>query len=608
MPKVAKVVISSFLDKEFDYIFSPGLEVCAGMRVLVDFNGTRRLGIVTGLATHSKIKRLKPVIEVLDKTPSLSQEQLSFAQRLSGIYPYPKGEFIFMMLPSYIKRVRQYDHRDAAGESTSRWPKLAGPCSVNLPQENIFAKADTFSERYSLWKQAVRQSLETGSVLVCFPQLSYLLKAKQIIEKDFPGKVRVINSRQKEKEHFCNWQNSRANTLILGTRMSIFYYPQDLKLIVVEEENNSSYFQEEKPFYHLLDVAFLLSSFKSVRLVLSGDLPSLGTYDLIKRKRVSLKEIPGSQRKIKIVETGRFKQRGVIGPVLSELLRKIIQDNKKGVVLWNRKGFSKVISCSSCAHVFKCEHCTGFLQMSLNPREGVCPYCQRKVSLPQVCNYCKKGYLKSLGYGIERVGLVLKKIFPEARIDNWPQRSHNSQIILSTSKILSYLYEQKLFDTVFVLDADSFLARADYSTTFNAFIYFKQLSFLFKDAVYIFTGNINYYLFECLNSPWQKFYDLELASRKKLNLPPFGLVAKIILRAKDKNRLLKRSEDLYNRLEKRFPEVYGPFQENPFRLRDKFRYSLIVKTKRDFSHRKALKEEVRNFRTGSSLHLAAILQ
>lgn len=608
MYKIIKVVVAISLDKEFDYYFNPELRISRGMRVLVDFNGRKRVAIVVGLPKSSKIKKLKPVIKVLDQEPLLSQEQIDFAKELSKVYPYSRGEFLFMMLPSYLKKATGYNYKNTTDKIPS---KVLEPADLNESkhwEKNVFIKADDFLKRYSLWKDAVSRELNKGSVLICFPQLSYLLKAKQIIDKDFPNRVRVICSQNKEKDIFFNWEKTRNKTLMLGTRMSIFYYPYDLGLIIVEEENNACYFQEEKPFYHLLDVAFLLARLKKIKLILSGDFPSLYTYNRIKRKQIFLKESVNLPKTIKIIDTGRFKQKTVISPILSELLRKMLKDDKRGVVLWNKKGFSRVISCSSCGHVFKCEHCSAFLQLSLKSKEGICPYCQKKASLPKVCNYCQSGYLKNSGYGIERVGLILKKMFPEAKVSDWQDKDSKSQIILSTSKILSHLYDREVFDLGFVLDADSFLARTDYNATFSAFIYFKQLSFLFRDALYIFTNNRNYYLFEQLNEQWNKFYDLELSFRKKLNLPPFGLVAKLTLRAKDKNKLLKRAEDLYNKLEAKSQEVYGPFQENPFRLRDKFRYSLIVKTKRGLAYRKVLKEEIKKFRTFSSLNLSAILQ
>ena len=148
---------------------------------------------------------------------------------------------------------------------------------------------------------------------------------------------------------------------------------------------------------------------------------------------------------------------------------------------------------------------------------------------------------------------------------------------------------------------------AEYSATFKAYLYFKKLSLLFTDRLYLFTYNRPYYLFDFLNRPWQEFYDEELSLRKKLSLPPYGLLAKITLRSTDQKKLFTSSQSLYNRLQALFAEVYGPFEEYPFKLRDKYRYSLIVKTKRTHQARKAIIQGLNAVRS-SSLRLAIILQ
>jgi len=605
MIRIAKVVVSISLDKEFDYSCPPGLEIKRGMRVLVDFNHTRRTGIVVAIVSESNILKLKPIIDVLDFEALLDDERLNFAKKLSDSYPYSQGEFLFMMIPPYLKKPRKLKKEEKKGDSSLFLKKLA------LQREKrrcpLFLKADSFLERYQFWKGIVREKLKKGSVLICFPQLTYLESARAIISTDFPDQVKVIQSQEKEKEFFSNWQTSREGSLILGTRVAIFYYPSDLELIIVEEENSPYYFQEEKPYHNLLDVAHSLSDLKKVELILSSDYPSLATYKGIEDGKIKLIDRGGPCRNVNVINLPEFSKNKIIGPVLIELLRKAIQDNKRAVILWNRKGFARVISCSSCGHIFKCEHCSSFLQSSLKSEEGVCPYCQKNYALPKICSQCNNGYLKSKGYGIQRIESTLKRVFPEARIDNSSDVSSSTQIALWTSKILSHPDESSKFDRGFVLDADLFLNHIDYETTFNAFLYLKKLLFLFRDSFYVFTRHKDYYLFKHLNASWRDFYESELKFRRRSQLPPFRLIAKITLRSKNKKALLKRIKDLYNRLEKRYGEVYGPFEEKPFKLRDKFRCSIIVKAEQDSRSREIIKEEIKGFRT-SSIQMAVSLR
>ncbi|UCD15753.1 MAG: hypothetical protein JSV34_01520 [Candidatus Omnitrophota bacterium] len=596
--KVAKVVLPIALDKDFDYSIPSDLEVRKGDRVLVNFGGSRRVAIVVDLKKESVIKHLKPLIEVLDSC--LTCENIEFARKLSKLYPYAMGEFLFMMMPPSLKRVSRSLLKQPAYE-TSR--------QISRRVSNIFIKRDSFPQRYSIWKEKVKEKLKQGSVLICFPQLTYLKEAKKIIDKDFAGGVRLVYSQQSQKELFINWQQTRNNALILGTRVALFYYPGDLNLIVVEEENSPYYFQEEKPFYHLLDVVGLLSKMKEIDVILSADYPALSTYKLIEEKKTSLNslKLKEGRPQIKVVDISGVRQR-VITPIFQELLRKNIRDGRRIVVIWNRKGFGSYLSCLGCGHILKCERCSGLLQVSLKEdNAGLCPYCAKKTVVPKICNKCNSGYIKTFGLGIERIEVILKRIFPEVKIGKWQEGAADAQVILATSKILSSLYCGYNFDVGFLLDADSFFSRPDYEATFNAFIYVKQLSLFLKEALYVFTRNANHYLFENLCGNWQDFYGYELGLRRELRLPPFGNIIKIILRDKNENKLLKKSQALYNRLKNKKLEVYGPLAEVPFKLRGNFRYSLIIKGKKGYYLRKLLKEEIKNLRR-THVKLAVIIR
>jgi len=609
--KLVKVTIPISLDKDFDYYYSGSQPLRQGVRVLVDFNGKKQVGIVLGLKNYDKskgnivpsvnifgrVKQLKPIIDVLDVSFSLTYEQVSLSELLSNFYSYPKGDFLSMMLPAYLRRPNKLDLR--LGEACRR--------DKESHFSGEFIKGVGFLERYSIWKAIVKEKLLSGSVLICFPQLSYLEAALKIIENDFDEKIVVMHSKKTEKQIMEGWKVSRQKTLILGTRLSLFYYPDDLNLIVIEEENDHCYFQEEKPFYHLRDIALMISQRKGIKCLLCDNYPSLLAYQMIKKNSLILREKKGPESRIKVVKLTGYSKGRVISPVLLNILGKVIKRDRRVVVIWNRKGFGKTAFCSHCGYVFKCSRCSSFLQLSLKSREGICPHCQQKVIISQICNKCNSGYVKVSGWGIEKIESILRKNFPEARIDSWEERSLNSQIVLSTSKILSSLYKQETFDTGIVLDIDGALSYPGYQVTFDAFLYLKKLECFFKDCLYVLTGNGDYYLFQSLSGSWEKFYQSELSFREALRLPPSFGIGKIILRSEDESILLKTINNLHDRLEKKNDHVYGPFKEKPFKLRGKYRYSLVIKSKEKENFRENIKAEIKSIR-GSKMQLAIIFE
>jgi primosomal protein N' (replication factor Y) (superfamily II helicase) len=585
--KVAKIILPSVLNKEFDYTYSDrGL--CPGVRVLIDFRGKKRWGLVVETSRESNFSRLKSVIKVLDKGPLLNSQHFEFARALSRLYPYAYGEFLLMMVPPFLKTVKSYE-LDLSFPGDLGRSGSAGALKKSAPKR-IFVKANYFKERYRLWRGEVKEALSKGSVLICFPQLSYLQQARQIIEADFKDNLVVLHSKLTSKELSEAFKRSRRKALLLGTRVSLFYYPLDLSLLIVEEENSPYYFQEEKPYHRLFDAAVTLCDIRENDLIASADHPSLSMYTALERSRFQLNEAPDKEKTIAVIDYDRTLKQGVINPVAREILQRAFDNGKRIVVIWNRKGFASGVICSHCRDVFQCRHCSGFLQMLASSEEALCPHCHRKVTLPKVCPKCRNGYFRGGAWGIERVSGAIRKIFPQIRVADWSKKTPQSECVLATSEILSTLYGESEFDQGLVLDADGVVMRVDYDATFKAFIYFKKLSLLCGEKLHVCTHNKEYYLYEYLNRHWRDFYNQELKIRQVLSLPPYGLLIKIVVRSPRENSLLKNVEKLYNELKNYFPDIYGPLKLAPFKLRDQYRYSLIMKAEKSFKTREIIKQ------------------
>lgn len=570
--RIAKVIFPIALNREFDYLIPQNLIIRPGMRVIIDFRGRKKLGFIIGTCETSKFNRLKSIIETIDTDIILGEKHLKFAQQLTNHYFYNMGEFIFMMLPKPLRTLKKTNQPILL-------PKIE---RISVPpQKTTYIKGDTIFSRYPYYKKTILENLKNGSVILCFPQRSYIEALQTTIKNDFPKHV-VIHSNLSEKDILMRWIESREKSLIIGTRVSLFYFPQDLQQIIIEEENNPHYFQEEKPFYHLVDVAKILQETLKIPLTLCGNYPMFTDYPQIKNKTIELIETDNNKSApAKVIDITTYRKKGFLHPLVIELLRRNIEENKKSVVLYNRKGFASYISCSSCKYTYTCSRCSSFLQVSLeNTRIGVCPYCHQETLLPEICTECNNGYIKNFGAGIERISLRLKKIFPEAKIDQWETHNKESQIIIATSKILSDIYSKppQTYQTGFLLDIDTYLSHIDYETTMHNFFYIKKLLYFFTEALYIFTRNHAHALFKHLDQPWQMLYENEQKYREELKIPPFGKIIKIVLRHNNKNHLSKKAKDLYNNIKKFTDWVYGPLQETPFQLRGMFRLALVVKT------------------------------
>lgn len=603
--KIAKVVFNLNVDKEFDYFIPESMDAREGFRVWVEFNRSRRIGLITKIGKTSKFKELKPVLEVLDKKPTLSKEHINFAKKLREKYPSAYGEFVFMMIPEVLRR-RKKNVEDIPGALPFAKPKDKN--------EIFLIMAGNISERIKVYKEKLKDNLKKGSVIICLPSISYLDFIKDSLTKEFSADLVVFHSYQKSKEFLTNWIKAKqGKKLILGMRGALFYYPLDLSLVVIEEEASPYYFHPEKPYYVLFDIAYLLYKHKSIDLILSTDYPTLDVFKLMTEEKLKLRQKERKNKPIEIVRAKTIvyrKQASGLNPLIEELIRKNLEEDKKMIIFYNRRGFCSIIRCSSCGYVYRCPRCLSSLKLSLKEEKAVCMWCNYKESVGSLCKICNSGYITNFGMGIEKLERQLSRHFSHVKINTIEEAAPDSRILLSTYAVLDSpaLLKRTGVDVGFVLDSDYFLSRIDFEASLRLYIYLKRLSFLVKEKVCVFTLNPDHYLWEKINSPWREIYEKEVYLRKEASLPPYIHLAKITLRDNDKNRLLKKVHQLYNILSRNDSlNVFGPVEEIPFKLRGKFHYSLIVKAENRSILRNELKTKVEPFRRGS-VKMAIVLK
>lgn len=593
--KIAKVVFNLGMDKSFDYLIPQGNSIRIGSRVWVEFNRKKRVGIVIKVVKSSKIKRLKPILEVLDRVPTLSKNNIEFAKALKKKYPYSLGELIFMMVPNMLRRRKRITEEYF-------FPVLAD----KVQQENMVfcIKNNNMLARFQEYKDKIGEALKLGSVIVCVPLISHLEYIKELCERNFSQKVVVFHSYQKKRDLLINWLESRkGKCLILGTRMALFYYPIDLCFIILEEENSPYYFQPEKPYYNLVEVAYLLSKFKKINLILSADYPSLYIFKMLREKKIALIEGKDDTQPIEVLEAKSHfykKSTYLINPLLVELVRKNLEGKKRIFILYSREGFAPFLRCSTCGHIYSCPHCLNFLKFSSKEKQGICFRCNYREDISNLCRVCNTGYIKMYGIGIERLASQMRRHFPQLKISGIEEDDAEAQIILGKYTFLdTSLLSDNKFDVGFVLDSDYFLSRVDFEANLRLYIYIKRLSYLVNEKVYVFTESIPNYLWRSINKIWYNFYEQEVDARREAVLPPYQHFGKIILRGKNENRVLAKAYKLYNILsQEKMWEVFGPIHEVPFKLRGRFYYSIVIKCKSRFTLTEKIEHNIRRFRTG----------
>src|SRR5271169_4015148 len=92
------------LHQSFTYTVPPEIvkRIGTGSRVLVPFGKKTISGIVVGFPATTSINTLKPIQDVLDAAPALSQELMKLGTWIADYYAAPLGEVLKAFLPQGI--------------------------------------------------------------------------------------------------------------------------------------------------------------------------------------------------------------------------------------------------------------------------------------------------------------------------------------------------------------------------------------------------------------------------------------------------------------------------------------------------------------------------
>lgn len=109
--RYANVVFGIPVEGPFDYLIPRHLEnkIKAGSRVRVTFGFKKKVGFVVKLSNTTKIKNLKPLLEVIDSEPILDANLLKLTKWVSEYYSCSWGEAIETALPDSLRKGRSID-------------------------------------------------------------------------------------------------------------------------------------------------------------------------------------------------------------------------------------------------------------------------------------------------------------------------------------------------------------------------------------------------------------------------------------------------------------------------------------------------------------------
>ena len=637
------ILLPNIFNHPFTYETTLNLKV--GNYVVVPFGKSKITGVVWNefeKKTNKKfsIKKVLSKIEV----PALKKNTIEFLNWFAEYNMIPKGMALKLLLLSNnaIEKFPDKKYEKFKNKIKKNQIKLSREQKVCLEKMNIsnqkfrvhVLQGTTGSGKTMVYFEALKQLImKDFQGLIMLPEIGLTSQFEKKFIEFFGFMPAIWHSGVTKKNKKIIWSGiaNEKIKVVIGARSSLFLPFKKLGLIIVDEEHDQSYKQDEGVIYNARDMAISRASFENIPVNLITAVPSIETFDNIKKGKYSLSKLnkryqDASLPKYEIINLNNTKLE-TQSWLSKEIIEKVnVHLERKDQVLFflNRRGFSPHVLCKKCFKSYSCPNCSINLVYHKYKQNLLCHYCGYKTLLDRNCD--KEGICEFVfsGPGVERISEEVKKKFPSKKISIFSSDTMNKknsseilekiinneiQILIGTQLISKGFHFPNL-NCIVIVDIDLSSQGHDLRGAEKNLQLYHQLAGRAgrtgKPAtVYFQTYNLNTKMIsDITNKNPDIFLDKELELRRSNNLPPFQRFIALIITGKDEKNLEKESFRFKNFIEKSIEgKLLGPVNAPIFRLKSKFRVRLLVRGKKSLKVQSSLIKAISKFKFSGGMKL-----
>jgi primosomal protein N' (replication factor Y) (superfamily II helicase) len=613
--------------------YGADIQLERGDMVVIPLGRRKSQGIVLEESSAEKIssldtKKIKFVIELMQNSFRLSQDELALYEWMAKYYHYSLGKLIFDCLPKIMKRPKKISFSIGQTEDI---PYTLSPKQSEIYQA-ISAKMHLgFSQHYLhgvtgsgksiVFLKLIYDVLKTGkSAQFLLPEINLTPQFINMFKRFLPFKVYSYHSGVTASEKYLIWQELKESSepvLVMGVRSSIFLPINNLGLIIVDEEHDQSFKQNDRCPYNGRDVAIKKAQLNQSTIVLGSATPSLENYyqfseKIGQRYYYTLEErVTGHFPKLHLLDTrNKFDENNPAWPLLDdtiEIIQEHLERDEQVLVFINKLGYSNYVQCRGCGHQFINENCGCQNNLRYFKAKNLlkCSHCDFKMPMPDKCPACGSLTLMNKGFGTEKVQDVLSSLFPQKAIERFDRdeitnlielnqkldRFHNKEIdILVGTQMLAKGHNFERVNLVVILGIDSMLNYSDFRSTERTFQLAQQVAgrsgrFSSESKVIIQTMNPEHNLFRYIEEhSFHGFYQDEMSLRKICFCPPFSRIAMIYFSSRFRDKVIEASNQvtrhIYQIGQHNFSEVkvLGPTPMSVEKKANQFTWAIMLKS------------------------------
>ena len=631
----------------YPFTYDSDVNLQAGDYVIVPFGKFKMTGVVWDHFEELKKKNFltKKILKKLNVEP-LNKKTINFLNWFSEYNLIPKGMSLKLHLLS-SEAVENFNEKEYEIYKESIKKKKF---NLTKDQQEVFKQISLNSDKFRVhllegttgsgktivYFNLIKQKIELGyQGLILLPEIGLTSEFEKKFEEYFGFRSAVWHSKVTKKRKKIIWSGlaNKKIKVVIGARSALFLPFKKLGIIIVDEEHDQSFKQDEGIIYNARDMAISRASFENVPINLVTAVPSIETYDNIKKKKYSFSRLVNRYKNAslpshEIIDLKKYKlaNQSWISSKTFEKVKHHLQQGDQVLFFLNRRGFSPYVLCKNCLKVYSCPNCSINLVYHKNKKNLLCHYCGFKTDLKRECKRNISGSCKFVfsGPGVERIHEEVNILFPEYKSlifssDTMNKKSSSEilkkifnneiQILIGTQIISKGFHFPKL-NCIVVLDIDLSSLGHDLRGSEKNLQLYHQLSGRAgrtgnPATVYFQTYNLNEKIISQITSedPFN-FLDKELNLRRKNNLPPYERFISLILSSKDEKKLEIESSNFKDYLQKKIvAKILGPVNAPIYKIKKNYRIRLLIRSKKEPQIQKSLSQVLQKFKFSSGIKL-----
>lgn len=579
----------------FDYAIPEELatDLAIGQLVHIPFRTSTLFGIVSGMnneqLTINNKDTIKPIINLVNKTPFLSKQHLSFLHAINRMYGISFATAATMMMPPLQKRkIGKVEIKGLKDQKIKR----------SEDRKIIFKLYSSEAEH----EEAFTTSLK-GSTLIVVPEVYHIQEVFDLLPKKKQEQTLIWHSKLSVKEQFERWVEVRngKKKIILGTRGAVFLPFTKLDSIIIDFEHDENLKHwDQAPRFHVKDVTRILAKMYGAEITLMSFSPSCesyfhvhkGNYDSSHPLSHFVSAPPRAGGSPTIVSMSHERHGGnynVLSQSVLDAMEDTVEISKDVFLFINRKGYATSVGCNDCGHIELCPD-TG-LPLVYHEDTNTLKSAYTKFEKPMilVCPKCSSPLVQLRGMGTEQVENSVRTLYANNNnviIERMDSEEHNqventdvARIVIGTEAAFSKIRWGRTGMIAF-LDADRQLAIPEFNASEHLWHLIQEALYRKnEDAnVYIQTSKPDHVLFRSLAEP-DRFYRTDLNFRRALGYPPYNYLVRYFYGDQNQLNAKKTAEALYHALTRELKSsiIHPPLEMHPRYYRGQYWYLIMVK-------------------------------